>query len=88
MFSVLMQTFWLLFGSGAELFTPPQFVSCRVWTHQSVEVTQTICLCRPIGSLDFCAGDVWAEAPFLKVYPYDTHSVPPYLHIRLRIQGD
>jgi hypothetical protein len=88
MFPVLTQVLWLLFGSGAELATPREFVSCRLWLHEDVLVTPVWCLCQPIGQLEFCAGDMSSDTPFLEVYPFAGQSPRPYLHMRLQLQGD
>jgi hypothetical protein len=88
MFSVLMQTFWLLFGSGAEISNPPEFVSCRSWTHEGVVVAPVWCLCHTFGQFEFCAGDLAAPVPLLEIYPLLEDGARPYLRLRLGLQGD
>ncbi len=87
MFSVPMLTLWLLFGSGDVIASPPEFVSCRSWTHGGVVARQVWCLCHSFGWFDFCAGDLAAAAPFLEVYPQASDTTRPYLHLRLRFQS-
>ncbi len=87
MFSVLMLTLGLLFGSGDVITLSPEFVSCRSWTHDGVVARQVWCLCHTFGDFDFCAGDLAAVAPFLEVYPSESSVERPYLHMRLQLDS-
>lgn len=87
MFSVLLQTLWLLFGSGTELTPSPEFVSCRSWTYDGVVARQVWCLCHTFGEYEFCAGDLAALTPFLEVYPLASDVNRPYLHLRLQLEN-